>query len=72
MSVVWSEWVSNRIAAYRENSERHVRVHGTQVVDDMQRFYDCVNGIFANKNLGGVVLVARCPGRCLSLEGDSN
>lgn len=59
MTAAWTEFCASRAAAFRTASERHCRVHGQVLLDELLHFYDTVVGLFQRGNLGGVRLVAR-------------
>jgi len=57
----WRVFVSDRLISFRENRQRHVRVHGQQIVDTLDLFYNIVHQLFASGNLGGLRLLAKKP-----------
>ena len=61
MSSDWAEFVRVRLAAYRADRARHLRVHGEAAVNAMTEFYSAVNRHFQSGKLGGVRLCARKP-----------
>ena len=61
MSSSWAEFVRVRLAAYRADRARHLRVHGEAAVNAMTEFYSAVNRHFQSAKLGGLRLCARKP-----------
>jgi cyclopropane fatty-acyl-phospholipid synthase-like methyltransferase len=59
MSELWGAHVAERLEQYRAGFERHVAVHGGEVVAALDHFYDMVTTMFAGGRLGGVRVVAR-------------
>jgi len=59
MSADWAAFTRARLAAFRAERERHLRVHGTAVVDALDDFYAAVDRQFGSGKLGGVRLGAR-------------
>ncbi|MDH3636501.1 MAG: methyltransferase domain-containing protein [Gammaproteobacteria bacterium] len=62
MSSDWAEFARVRLAAYRADRARHLRVHGEAAVTAMTDFYTAVNRHFQSGKLGGVRLCARKSG----------
>jgi len=58
MSSDWAEYVRVRLAAYRAERARHLRVHGDAAVTALTDFYTQVNRHFQSGKLGGVRLCA--------------
>lgn len=58
MSSDWAEHVRVRLAAYRGDRARHLRVHGEAPVNAMTAFYTAVNRYFQSGKLGGLRLCA--------------
>lgn len=56
----WAAVCAGRAAAWRNNRERHVRVHGEHTCSTLERFFSAVEGLFARGNLGGWRIVATC------------
>jgi len=61
MSSEWAEFVRVRLAAYRADRGRHLRVHGEAAVIALTDFYSAVNRHFQSGKLGGLRLCARKP-----------
>jgi len=59
MSDDWTQFTTERLAAYRTSRERQIRVHGEPTYLAMESFYDLVNRHFRSGKLGGVRLLAR-------------
>jgi sarcosine/dimethylglycine N-methyltransferase len=59
MSADWSEFTRVRLAAYRAERARHVRVHGEATVQALDDFYSAVDHHFGSGKLGGLRLCAR-------------
>ncbi|MGI9463509.1 MAG: class I SAM-dependent methyltransferase [Aestuariivirgaceae bacterium] len=58
MTVPWTGFCFERLAAYRANRERNIDVHGEQVVAALDEFYVTVAELFKGGNLGGVRVIA--------------
>ena len=59
MTADWSGYTRARAEAFKRERARHVRVHGAEVVANMEDFYEMMAGLFAGGNLGGVRVTAR-------------
>jgi sarcosine/dimethylglycine N-methyltransferase len=59
MSADWSEFTRVRLAAYRAERARHVRVHDEATVQALDDFYSAVDHHFGSGKLGGLRLCAR-------------
>jgi hypothetical protein len=59
MSENWSEFTRTRLASYRADHQRQVRVHGEATVAALEEFYSAVNKYFQSGKLAGVRLLAR-------------
>ena len=59
MTEPWTGYTIDRLAGYRADRQRHVDVHGEQVVDALDEFYDTVAHLFQGGNLGGVRISAK-------------
>ena len=57
----WSDFVAERLSAFRAARERHTTLHGTELVEGLDDFYATVSTIFAGGRLGGARIVARRP-----------
>ncbi len=61
MSSDWAEFVRVRLAKFRADRARHLRVHGDAPVTALTDFYTAVNRYFQSGKLGGMRLCARKP-----------
>ena len=61
MTADWTEFTEGRLAAFRAASARHLTVHGPDVVEALDTFYDTIVRLFRRGNLGGVRLTASKP-----------
>jgi len=61
LSADWRDFTHDRHVAYRANLERHLRIHGPDIVAEMLDFYDIVDRLFGSGKLGGLRVVARLP-----------
>ena len=59
MSADWSEFTRVRLAAWRAEHARHVRVHDQATVQALDDFYSAVDHHFGSGKLGGLRLCAR-------------
>ena len=55
----WATFCGARMAAWRADRPRHVRVHGEPIYTQLDTFYTVVLRLFRSGSLGGVRLVAR-------------
>jgi len=55
----WEAFCGARLASWRADRNRHVRVHGEQIYAGLDLFYSVVSRLFASGSLGGVRVVAR-------------
>jgi len=62
MSADWANFTRRRLADYRAERERHVRVHGEATVQALDDFYGAVDHHFGSGKLGGLRLCARRQG----------
>ncbi len=61
MTAAWTPFVNARRDAYLENRATNLAVHGAEITDGMEAFYDAVAALFNGGNLGGARVVARKP-----------
>ncbi len=61
MSDNWTAFSGERIEAYHQQRDRHVRVHGEDVVSGLSSFYGVVDRYFSSGKLGGIRVVAVKP-----------
>lgn len=59
MTADWKAFTTNRLAAFRTNRERHVRVYGSDAYHALEEFYATMVRMFDGGHLGGVRLTAR-------------
>ena len=59
MSADWAEYTHQRLQAFRDEHDRHVRVHGAETVAEMDAFYSAVDEQFQSGKLGGIRICAR-------------
>ena len=59
MSDNWSKVARDRIASYINKKDRHIRVHGKDVVDGLISFYSFTDRYFSSGKLGGIRVIAR-------------
>ena len=54
MSSSWTEFTKERIIQFNSEKERNIRVHGKEVVDSLNSFYNFVGKYYSNGKLGGI------------------
>jgi cyclopropane fatty-acyl-phospholipid synthase-like methyltransferase len=59
LSADWATFCGARLAAWRADRPRHVRVHGEAIYTRLDAFYAVVYRLFGSGSLGGVRVVAR-------------
>lgn len=59
MSDNWSDFTTERLAAWRASKARQLSVHGQPTYQAMESFYALVNRHFCSGKLGGIRLLAR-------------
>ena len=59
MSSSWTDFTKERIKQYNSEKERNIRVHGKEVVDSLNSFYNFVGQYFSNGKLGGIRVAAK-------------
>ena len=59
MSSSWTDFTKERIKQYNSEKERNIRVHGKEVVDSLNSFYNFVGQYFSNGKLGGIRVIAK-------------
>ena len=59
MSNSWTEFTKERIKKYNNEKERNIRVHGKEVVDNLNSFYNFVGKYFSSRKLGGIRVAAK-------------
>mmetsp|Transcript_7542 Transcript_7542/g.8574 ORF Transcript_7542/g.8574 Transcript_7542/m.8574 type:complete len:331 (+) Transcript_7542:24-1016(+) len=61
VSESWGTYTAERAQQFLVNRERHVRVHGEEMYQSLQRFYDTMATLYRNGRLGGAVITATKP-----------
>ena len=59
MSSSWTDFTKERIKKYNSEKERNIRVHGKEVYDSLNLFYNFVCQYFSNGKLGGIRVIAK-------------
>jgi len=59
MSSSWTEFTKERIIQFNSEKERNIRVHGKEVVDSLNSFYNFVGKYYSNEKLGGIRFLAK-------------
>ena len=59
MSSSWTDFTKERIKKYNSKKERNIRVHGKEVYDSLNSFYNFVGQYFSNGKLGGIRVIAK-------------
>ena len=59
MSSSWTDFTKERIKKYNSEKERNIRVHGKEVYDSLNLFYNLVGQYFSNGKLGGIRVIAK-------------
>ena len=59
MSSSWTDFTKERIKKYNSEKERTIRVHGKEVYDSLNLFYNFVGQYFSNGKLGGIRVIAK-------------
>jgi cyclopropane fatty-acyl-phospholipid synthase-like methyltransferase len=57
----WRLFVVERLESFRARRERHLALHGAEIVNGLDDFYAAVAALFRGGNLGGIRLVAWTP-----------
>lgn len=61
LSAPWTDFVRERRRRFSADRERHLAVHGAEIVAGLEQFYAAVGDLFTAGNLGGLRLTARRP-----------
>ena len=59
MSSSWTDFTKERIKKYNSEKERNIRVHGKEIYDSLNSFYNFVGQYFSNGKLGGIRVIAK-------------
>ncbi len=61
MTDQWTKFVSGRLQLFREQRDRNLRVHGTEIVEGLEDFYSTIVNLYEGGHLGGIRIVASKP-----------
>ena len=61
MSDKWTKFTRNRYFSYKQQKDRHIRVHGEKIYNSINSFYAFINHYFAKGKLGGIRVTAKKP-----------
>lgn len=61
MTPSWTQYSHERVAAYRDNWDRNVELHGRDLVKGLDHFYTSVDNLFEGGNFGGIRIEAHKP-----------
>lgn len=56
---IWSEFVTQRLQTFQQARSRHIAVHGLELVEALEKFYQNMHYLLAGGNLGGIQAIAR-------------
>ena len=59
MSRSWTDFTKERMQKYNSEKERNIRVHGKEVYDNLNSFYNFVGQYFSDGKLGGIRVLAK-------------
>ena len=59
MSSSWTDFTKERIKKYNSEKERNIKVHGKEVYESLNSFYNFVGQYFSNGKLGGIRVIAK-------------
>lgn len=59
MTQEWQTYVANRYADFQRGRERHIKVHGIEIVEGLEHFYESVTKLFGGGRWGGLRFCAR-------------
>jgi len=59
MSDEWTKFTRNRYLSYNQQKDRHVRVHGEDIYNNINSFYAFIDRYFSNGKLGGIRVIAK-------------
>jgi cyclopropane fatty-acyl-phospholipid synthase-like methyltransferase len=59
MSQDWTRFTQQRLRAYRSDRKRHLSVHGKEIVEAQDSFFETVVLLFQAGNLGGLRILAK-------------
>ncbi|MDD2927804.1 MAG: methyltransferase domain-containing protein [Candidatus Omnitrophica bacterium] len=55
----WNSFVKERMGKFIENRDRHARIHGIEITEEIEDFYKKIAQLFHNGNLGGLRIIAQ-------------
>ena len=55
----WKDFVKGRMEKFIENRDHNIKIHNTDIVDDLEDFYKKMAQLFTGKNLGGLRIIAK-------------
>ena len=58
MSNKWTKFTRDRYLSYIQQKNRHLRVHGEEIYNNINSFYAFIDRYFANGKLGGIRIIA--------------
>ena len=61
MSENWIEFTQKRYLSYKQQKDRHLRVHGKDIYDSINSFYGFMDRCFSQGKLGGIRVIAKKP-----------
>lgn len=59
ISFEWARFTRNRIESYNKHKDRHLRVHGKDIVNSLNSFYTFIDRYFTSGKLGGIRAIAK-------------
>jgi len=59
MSSSWTDFTKERIKKYNSEKERNIKVHGKEVYESLNSFYNFVGQYFSYGKLGGIRVIAK-------------
>ena len=59
MTESWKEFTAQRLALFRANRDRNLKIHGEAITDGLDDFYATVAGLFERDVLGGARILVR-------------
>ena len=61
MSEGWTKFTRNRYISYKQQKDRHLRVHGEDIYNSINSFYAFIDRYFSKGKLGGIRVTAKKP-----------
>jgi len=59
MTDIWSQFTRDRKTSYINQKDRHLRVHGEEIYNNLNSFYTFIDQYFSSGKLGGIRVIAR-------------